>query len=275
MQQSNNAHIFMKRMQLGLKDKNSVIYSIWSLFRLVIFTLLFIVIINVIPFMISGRLNSELLNYSIAIAIFLGVLVDIKWIEKKALDCVGLCFRCKDIAFFAGGILLAILGCGVIVGLVSVIRCENLYLAAIESVVNSERGLMAYVVIPFSEELFHRGYFMGHTFPRLSYRQRSVLSAFLFSLSHWLYSGYSSIFMFIVAMAIGTFLFGLLFNHVRMLNGSIWMGFAVHWFFNFIYSCIFLETENYDIATVILVILLSFCVVLTGIWIKKKAGHQL
>lgn len=256
-----------------MKDKNSFIYSIWGLFRLVLFALLFIVIINAFPFMIGGKLNSELFNYSIAIAIFLGVLVDIKRIEKKSLNCVGLCFRLKDIAFFAGGILLAILGCGVIVGLVSIIRSENLYIAAVKAVINSERGLMAYIVIPFSEELFHRGYFMGHTFPRLSYRQRSVLSAFLFSLSHWLGSGYSSIFMFIVAAAVGTFLFGLLFNHVRILTGSIWMGFAVHWFFNFFYSCTFLETENYDIATIMLVILLSVSVALTGIWIKKKVGH--
>jgi len=253
-----------------LKDKNTAIYAIWSIFRLALLTILLIVIINAIPFLTGGKLNAELFNYSIAIAIFFGVIIDIKWIEKKALSCVGLRFRFKDIAYFAGGLLLAILGCGVIIGLVSIIRSENLYLAAVKSVINPERGLMAYVVIPFSEELFHRGYFMGHSFPRLSYLQRSVLSALLFSLSHWMGSGFSSVFMFIVSMAIGTFLFGLLLNHLRKLTGSVWMGFAVHWFFNFIFSCIFLETENYDIAAVILVILLAVYVVLTWTWMKKK-----
>lgn len=228
------------------------------------------VIINIIPFLATGRLNSNLLNYSIAISMFLSIIVDIKWIARKSLTQVGLSSRLKDIAYFACGAILALLVCGGFIGIVSILRADNLYPAALKAIINPNRSLLAFVVIPLVEELFHRGYFMGNTFGRLSYWQRSVLSAFLFSLSHWSNSGYSSIFMFIFAMAITTFLFGLFFNNVRMLTGSIWMGFAFHWFINFIYSCIFLETENYDIAVILIFIFLVGAVVLTSRWVQKK-----
>lgn len=253
-----------------MKDKNSMIYSIWSIVRFIMITILFMVIINVVPLVASGKLNSGLMNYSIAISLFLGAFVDIKWIEKKSVTEIGLCFRAKDILFFVVGILLAVSLCGAVIGMVSIVRGDNLFPVAVREVVNPKRSLPAFLVIPFSEELIHRGYFMGHTFQRLTYWKRSLLSSFLFSLSHWLGSGYSSFFVFLFAMVIGTFLFGLLFNNIRWLSGSIWMGFALHWFFNFIFTCTFLDTKNYDLAMAGVLVLLVGGVMLTGQWLRSN-----
>lgn len=253
-----------------MKDKSSVIYSIWSIIRLIIISLVFMGIINFIPLIITGKINSYLMNYSIALSILIGVVIDIKWIEKKSLSKVGLCFHVKDIAFFGGGILLAFLLCGICVAVVSIFRGINIFPMAIKAILGSNRGLSAYIVIPFAEEIFHRGYFMGNCFQRLPYWKRSVLSAFLFSLSHWMGSGYSSIFMFIFAMAISTFLFGFLFNNLRMITNSIWMGFSLHWFFNFIFSCIFLDTENYNIAVIVVFLVLVVGSLITSLKVQKQ-----
>lgn len=252
----------------------STLYSIWSIIRLIIITIVLMGMINLVPIILTGKLSSELFNYSIAISLFLGVLIDIKWIEKKPLAEVGLCFRIKDLAFFGGGILLAVLICGFCLLVVSILRGENMYPLAIAAVLHSKRGLLAFLVIPFSEEIFHRGYFLGHTFQKLSYWKRSVLSALLFSLSHWLGTGYSSFFMLIFAMGLSTFLFGIIFNNLRWLTGSIWLGFSLHWFFNFIFGCTFLDNENYDIAVLVVFLTLATIGGLTSRWIQRLQKQQ-
>lgn len=248
-----------------MKYRDDIMYSIWKIFRLIILSSIAIIALNMIPFMIFGKLSAGFINYSIALGVVCGTLICIRIIEKKKLIDSGLTFRKIDIIYFITGIFAAITLSIIIIIIASMQTGRNLYPQLFIQFSHSGRNIFAFIAIPLTEELIYRGYILNNTFLKLKFVHRSIISALLFSIPHWSNADHIPFILFIFTFVFSTFIFGLFFNLIVSITKSIWCGFGFHWFYNFFVATLFLNTSNYNLA-----VITTFAFLIIGLLVLRK-----
>ena len=251
------------------KDEDSKIYSVYKIIRFLIISSIAIIGLNIIPFILFGKLVSSFVNYSIVLGVVCGTLICVRVIEKKKLADSGFAFRKIDIIYFITGIFMVIILNTIIISIASFQAGTNLFPQLFDKVLQPERNIFTFMVIPLSEELIYRGYILNNTFPKLKFMHRSILSALLFSMTHWSNTDSLSFGLFIFTFIFCTFIFGLFFNLLAFITKSIWCGFGFHWFYNFVGATLFMNTSNYNLT-----VITTSAFLVIGLFVLKKIKHM-
>jgi len=247
------------------KTKDSIIYSVYKIIRLIVIISIIIIGMNIIPFILFGELASSFINYSIVIGVVCGIVICVRVIEKKKLSDIGFTFRKIDIIYFITGIFMVLILNTIVISIASFEAGGNLFPQLFDKLLQAKRNIFTFMVIPLSEELIYRGYILNNTFPKLKFMHRSIISALLFSMTHWTSSEGLSLGIFIFTFIFTTFVFGLFFNLLTLITKSIWGGFAFHWFFNFVEATLFTSTSNYNLT-----IITTSVFLVIGLFVLKK-----
>jgi len=240
----------------------------WKIIRLLIISSIVIIGLNIIPFILFGKLVSSFTNYSIALGVVCGTIICVRVIEKKELAEIGFVFRKIDIVYFITGIFIAIVLNAMIISIASVQTGINLFPKLLIKFSQSERNVFAFMAIPLIEELIYRGYILNNTFPKLKFIHRSILSALLFSIPHWNNAENLSFGLFIFTFIFCTFIFGMFFNLIVFTTKSIWCGFGFHWSYNFLVATLFMNTSNYNLTVITTSVFLVI-----GLFMLMKTKH--
>lgn len=231
-----------------MKNKDSIIYSIWKIFRLLILSSIAVIVLNLIILIIFGKLSAAFTNYSIVLGVACGTLISIKLIEKKKLADISLSFRKVDIAYFISGIFAALVITITIIIASSIQHGTNLFPQLYIKLLQSKRSVFTFMTIPLAEEIIYRSYILNNTFLKFKFLHRSIISAAIFSITHWSNPNNLSLIFFIFSFVFCTFIVGLLLNLLVHTTKSIWCGFGFHWFQNFFIATLFMNTSNYNLA---------------------------
>lgn len=256
-------------LKVSRQNEYGIIYSIWKIIRLLIISSIAIIGLNIIPFILFGKLVSSFTNYSIVLGVVCGTLICVRVIEKKKLADSGFAFRKIDIIYFITGIFIAIALNGIIISIASVQVGTNLLPQLFIKFSQSGRNIFSFMVIPLTEELIYRGYILNNTFPKLKFMQRSILSSLLFSMPHWNNADNLSFEIFIFTFIFCTFIFGLFFNLLVFITKSIWCGFGFHWIYNFLVATLFMNTSNYSLT-----VITTSAFLVIGLFVLRKIKHM-
>ena len=163
---------------------------------------------------------------------FISIFISLYVIEKRRFSDMGLNFRTKDIILLLSGIITCCIFYGVVIFAESLFQGFNSFSQYKDVLISCrERGFIGLIgvsVVPFTEELFYRGYILRNTFEKLKFSQISILAALLFSMPHWQYASGTPVMSFILINMMTTFLFGLLFNNIVRVTKTIWFGAGLH-----------------------------------------------
>lgn len=250
--------------------KKDILSSVLKFLRLLAISVLFSILFYGLLFLLIGKQTGKTIDYLIALGFLFGTVAETGFIEKKKLHTVGLRFDKKDFFYLNIGILIAVLINAVFIVLLSIKNQTVLFPAMSQKLLSNNRLVLSFAAVPFVEELFYRGYFLNGLFKSLTYVQRSLLSAIVFSLTHWANGSNMSTITFLIACVFSTLFFGLLFNNISVLTGSIWMGLGIHWIYNFLASVLFLGTGYYNDIILATSLFLAVATLLSSIPLKRR-----
>lgn len=251
--------------------KKDILASALKTLRLLAISAFFSTLFYGLLFLLIGKQTGKLIDYLIASGFLFGTVIETRFIEKKKLHTVGLRTEKKDFVFlFIGALIAFFLNVGFIV-LLSIKNQTALFPAMYQKLLSNNRLFLSFAAVPFVEELFYRGYLLNGLFKSLTYVQRSLLSAIVFSITHWSNGEGMSVIAFFFACVVSTILFGLLFNNISVLSGSIWMGLGFHWIYNFLASALFLGTGYYNDIFLITSLFLAVGTFLSSIFLKHMS----
>ena len=249
------------------KSDESIAYALLRMIRLLVISAVFIVIFAAVYFLFIGSVDEELFNSLIAVGLISAIIFSVKALEKKKLSDTGIYFRAEDILLFFGGVMIAVSWSIVLVLLAPVVKGTVYVPQALELLNRSDSIMFKYFSVPLAEELLFRGYMLNNTFSQLKMWQRSILVSGLFTIPHILPNNDISLFTYVFAMCISTFVFGILLNYCVSLSKSIWLGFGLHWAYDFIFSTLFENSAEYDFM--IVMALLMILITLFVLWALK------
>lgn len=240
------------------KEKVNSKNYIVNILRLLLLTIVTVIICYGTIYTVFGRMSGTFGNVLFFIATLIPIIICLKFFENKRLSAVGLTARKRDIAFFFGGITLAILMIATILMVLCVANKSNYFSLAVGVAIGSYSILIHYFIISFSEELLFRGYLFYNTFTEMKFWRRSLLMAVIFMLPHIISENGNQIFM-----GVTSFLIGLLFNYLVYITKSIWMGVGFHWIWNYLVLTVFygLKIDSQAIMLVPIVILITYAII--------------
>lgn len=248
--------------------------SIFRIARLLGIAAIFVAVFSILYFFFIGVINADLLNLAIAAGMIIAILVSVKLLEKKKLSDMGMGFRGVDLAFFFGGVMIAVTWGIAFVIVAAFVDGDFVAPQFMDMLFSTERPIYMYAPIPLAEELFFRGYALGNTFPRMKPWQRGLLVAGLFTATQTIPYIESSSPYVILELAVFTFIFGILLNLIVSFTKSVWMGFGLRWAYSFIFSALFvaIAAAEYDFMLVMaLLMILGFIVIFWGL---QDAGRD-
>ncbi len=186
--------------------KENFIKSIGRLFRLLLLVLFFIFVLAALLYFVTGKIY---FNFVLLFSVLFAMAISISFLEHKDFFRVGLAFRARDIvcgmiAFAGTAVFYAIF-----IVMESFINGKNLFPQYLDRITgNFSRSFLNVLLIPLTEEMLHRGYILGNCFQSLKCWQRSLLSAFIFSLTHWVYMPGTDMYYFLLVNVVSTFVLG-------------------------------------------------------------------
>ena len=234
--------------------KNHII----NILRLLLLIIITVIICYGTTYIVFGKITGTFGNILFFIATLVPIIVCVKFFEKKRLSVVGLTARKRDIAFFLGGITLAILMAVTNLVILSIVNKSNYFSLAFGLVVGGYSIIIHYLIIGFSEEILFRGYLFCNTFTEMKFWKRNLLMAVIFMLPHISNANGNQTFIAVVSL-----LTGLLLNYLVYLTKSIWMGVGFHWIWNYLVITIFygFKIDSQAITIVPVVILLVYAII--------------
>lgn len=236
-------------------------YSFWRIVRLLGLAATIIIVSTAVYFLFIGSINEDFVNNMIAGGMVVSIVFSVKVLEKKRLSDAGICFRAEDGLLFLSGVLIAVSWNVVFILVTPVLRGAIFIPQALDILGRSGYAIFRYSSIPLAEELFFRGYALNNAFSGLKAWQRSLLVSALFTIPYVIPEDGAWLSVDILVMGLNTFLFGLLLNYFVSVSKSIWLGFGLHWMYNFLFRTLFLDTAEYGymiVMTMMMVLMTLF-----------------